>query len=254
MDIGLIMDRSNSIFKAGLSKTRKFVTDLVDNFDLSPDGAEFSIIQFNGVVDGLLPFSYNRNDIIDAGNKLGFSKGSTFTGGAINFFIDNYLKNSRSLATKYLVLITDGEPTKGVRLTKKTKTSPIQYTYDQIDRMKELYPGIKIISIGLGGFDKQFLNNISSKDKDGNPLVFSINGIFDLEFILYSLTSEICTEGEFTRHPTSIPTRSPSVSPTTCSQNCETIRKNKQCKKSNCGCDWVRNKGNRPSCRKVNSD
>ena len=237
MDVGLIMDRSNSIFKGGLEKTRQFVTNMVDNFDLSPNGAEFSLIQFNGAITGLLPFSYDRNKIIAAGNKLGASKGSTFTGGAIKYFTDNYLEDSRDYTSKYLVLITDGEPTKGIR---SPKTSPIQYTFEQVERMRVLYPEVVIISIGLGGFDKNFLDTISDKDSQGNPLVYSINTIIDLDDILYRLTSIMCTHGSFTRRPTVKPTVTPTSSLTTCSENCEYMGNPKVCRKNECGCIWNR--------------
>lgn len=111
LDVGIVMDRSGSIFPGGLVKQKNFATNLVGRFTLGEDGAMFSVISFSSSVDGIIGFSDNSVSITDAIDSVASPKGSTFTGGAIKYFSDNYLPTSRRF-NKFLVLITDGKPTK----------------------------------------------------------------------------------------------------------------------------------------------
>jgi len=236
MDIGIIMDRSNSIFRGGILKTKVFLNNLVNNFDLSPDGAEMSIIEFNSKVKGLIQFSYNKNNLLNAIDEIKYGKGSTFTGSAIKFFTDKYLKNSREIADKFVIIFTDGKPTKGIK-----GTSPVDYMMEQINITKSLYPDIKIIIMGLGNYNEILLNEIT-------PFVFNINNVNNFIDILYSLTELICTDGVFTRRPSNVPSISPTQSPLTCSSKCEINKNKKQCNNDECGCIWKKIK-NGPNCK-----
>ena len=140
------MDRSNSIGNDGIQLMKVFAKNFVESFSIgNPLGAEFSVTQFNTYVNGLLDFSYDKTEIFNAIDSIGNSNGWTNTAQAIKFITNNYLPNSRSNVSVFVVLITDGEPILGYSGTKK-KFFQKNYTINETNRMKSLFPNVRVVS------------------------------------------------------------------------------------------------------------
>jgi hypothetical protein len=234
LDLGFVIDNSGSIPKGGLDKAKAFAVEVVNSFTLGPEHAMFSVQYFSSNVGGLLSFSDNYQDIVNAIDIISNPKGSTFTGGAIKYFADTYLPLSRRFS-KFMVLITDGVPTKGAN-----KVNPVNYAIQQTEVMKAMYPSVLIITIGVGTFNKDFLRVISSKGPDREPLMYSINNFEDLDGIIRSLTELICyTDASLTQHPSRVPTEQP-VNEETCVDWCSATRSKSDCtqRPNDCMCKW----------------
>jgi hypothetical protein len=204
LDISIVIDRSGSIGNSNIGKIKLFAKNFIDNFSIGDaSGAEFSITQFNTNVEGLLSFSFNKTEIINAIDQVGDSSGWTNTAGAITFVTKNYLPYSRTNVSLFLVLITDGVPRLGVNSAEVSK----QNTIDQTNTMKDLFPSVRVVPVKVGNFDQSFLEEIS----DIND-IFSVDSYSDLDDILLNITKEICVYGGYTRNPTNYPTKFPITS------------------------------------------
>ena len=185
VDIGLILDRSGSIPGGGLIKEKKFSIDVLNSFRLGSEFAKFSIISFSSKVDGIVGFSDDRVNITTAINSILPPRGSTFTGGAIKYFTDNYASQMRN-DIQVIVIITDGKPTRT-----GNDRDPIKYTIQQVIDLKGKYLKLNIITIGVGNFDKDFLMKISSV-RNNKSLMYNINSFSNLSEIIKDLVEDIC--------------------------------------------------------------
>lgn len=194
IDVGFLLDRSGSIPKKAIDQQKDFSKELVDNFYTNTTDtnitSRFSFIQFNKKIQPLLDYSNDKNKILQAIDSIKDSKGWTNTRGAVEYFTNNILPHARHHVTKFLILITDGVPVLGKSGNRRKKFQK-QYTIDEVGRMKHLYPDIYLISIGIGNFNKDFLEQISDKHY-GQSLFYDIENYSQLKKIITNLTNTLC--------------------------------------------------------------
>ena len=184
IDIGIVMDRSGSIFKGGLKKQKKFAIDFIDKFIINQTNTKFSVISFSSSVDDLVVLEDDYGKLVDSINSIPNPRGSTFTGDAIRHFNEIHRPKSQN-DHLFMILITDGKPTKSIKGIK-----PIKYSIKMANMLLS-NNNTYIVSIGIGDFDKHFLNDISS-ELYGKPLVYKLKSFSDLDGILDDLYSIVC--------------------------------------------------------------
>ena len=184
IDIGLVIDRSGSIFKNGLKKQKNFAIDFIDNFNINQTNTKFSIISFSSNVDDLVVFDNDYEKLVNSIEGIPNPRGSTFTGDAIRHFNEVHLPKSKN-DYLFMILITDGKPTKSIK-----GTNPIKYSIKMANLLLNR-ENTYIVSIGVGKFNKKFLNDISS-ELDGNPWVYKLKSFSDLDGILNDLSRVVC--------------------------------------------------------------
>ena len=181
-DVYFVIDASSSIREQNYRKMLRFVSDVVDIFDIGPDKTRIGVVLFS---DGIHPIIHLNNDlskdllkqrIIDAT----YLQGGTRTGGALRYIRQRGFSKeyARSSVAHIAIILTDGQ------------SSDIQVTVTEAERARN--DGIYLFAIGIGGqIDLLELKAIASKPV--NDFMFEIDNYDALASIKNILAIQTCT-------------------------------------------------------------
>ncbi|XP_035853137.1 collagen alpha-1(XII) chain-like [Sander lucioperca] len=110
----LLVDGSGSIRNIDFQTIKTFFAGMVSNFNIGPDSVQIGLVQYssNPITEWHLNTHQTKYSLLKAIANLVQLRGSTFTGRALNYTLQNNFKPNvgmRADSKKIAVLITDGE-------------------------------------------------------------------------------------------------------------------------------------------------
>lgn len=120
LDIGIVVDTSQSVKKYNLKKVMTFIVELVDHFNPSPDGDHFGLVTFNRKAFTQFTFAdrklYSADALKERIRKVPLDLGlQTRTDLAMNAARDNLFSprgGDRPDNPDIMIMLTDGKPTR----------------------------------------------------------------------------------------------------------------------------------------------
>lgn len=185
-DIAFVLDSSGSIPPLSWVDTKNFVREVIRNFDVGPQAAQFGIITFsNGVAEEIRLNQYHdKNQLMNAVSNLRHIAGGTDTAAALQrlrTFTYQTQNGARYGSSKLAVTLTDGQ-----------SNNPT-FTAQQAQLIHDT-TNITMLSVGMGtSISAQELRNIASEPKCMN--VYQLRQFADLvQAFVIELRQRICEE------------------------------------------------------------
>ncbi|KAK3102756.1 hypothetical protein FSP39_013676 [Pinctada imbricata] len=182
-DIAFLLDSSGSISTLNFRLMLSFVSLLISKYDLGDPSLQTSVVSFstNAIVH------FDLNDFTSTYDALSFISGispmqqNTYTDRGIRIIREQVFNSSlgdREENPNILVIFTDGVSTEPNR------------TLNEINKIKE--NGVKVIAIGIQGFDEKEINLLASNDR----YALKIEKFSDLQKLQNVLQELICLATE----------------------------------------------------------
>uniref|UniRef100_A0A8C2JJ48 Si:ch211-62a1.3 n=1 Tax=Cyprinus carpio TaxID=7962 RepID=A0A8C2JJ48_CYPCA len=187
-DIVFLVDGSSSIGPANFQQIRKFLSSLVENFEVAPDRIRIGLVQYSVTpyTEFLLSTYQNKEEILSYIENLSQKNGGTLTGKGLEFmlkqhFVEKAGSRAQQNVPQIAIVITDGD------------------SQDEVDsQAQELRQrGIKIFAIGIKDANKALLRQIASEPYDQH--VYSVSDFAALQGISQSVIQKVCTTVEETQ-------------------------------------------------------
>lgn len=178
-DLVFVLDGSGSISPEDFLLEQQFVTTMLTEFVISPQFAQFGVIQFSspGTAEIITPITDDQGAIIAAVTGMVQINGSTDIAEGLTFAVNEFAASGRAGVPQVIVLVTDGVnngPTNPVTVADAFKNS-----------------GGLIFSVGVGdGIDQAQLEAIASKPS--STFVSLVDSFDDLENIIEGMAMQIC--------------------------------------------------------------
>lgn len=181
-DIVFLVDGSESISLKDFQQIRKFLSSLVQNFEVAPDKVQIGLVQYSDTphTEFLLNKYQNKEDVLNNIQKLNSKTGGTYTGAGLEFllkqhFVEEAGSRAQNNVPQIAIVITDGNSRDEVEA--------------HAQRLRQR--GIKMYAIGIKEADETLLRQIASEPYDQH--VYSVEDFAALQGISQSITNEICT-------------------------------------------------------------
>ncbi|CAI5684657.1 unnamed protein product [Oreochromis niloticus] len=166
-DIVLLVDGSWSVGRLNFKTVRNFIARVVSVFDIGPESVQIGLTQYSS--DPRTEWHLNAHptkaSLLHAIAKLPLKGGTTMTGLALNYMLENNFKPNvgmRGDSRKIGILITDGRSQDEViRVSQKLRDS-----------------GIELYAVGIAHIDENELKSIASDPDESH--VYSVT---DFEFL-----------------------------------------------------------------------
>lgn len=186
-DVTILLDGSGSVSNEDYSKAVDFIQNLINPMNIQAANTRVTLAQFSYYTRFYTALDYDKVSIDSAIEKLRNShyKSQTYTNYALDNMLNNVLQYGRPNARQFLILITDGKSSKGLKLKdKQTKT--------KIDTAKALHDNnIVTFAIGVGQeTDREELEKIAS-DPD-EDFKFDLDSYDALEGVRSKITEFAC--------------------------------------------------------------
>ena len=183
IDVLFLLDSSGSVGQSNFTIMLNFVSDVIDEFVIGEQAAEFGVITFanEAQVDIRLAELDTHGEFRQALNAIGYRATRTNTAQAIDLAVEELSVRGRLLVPNVLLVLTDGlsnEPPKTLTAAADARSA-----------------GSRIITLGIGPkIDRNELNGIASDPDSEN--VFLIHDFSEESFasILEPLVRETCGE------------------------------------------------------------
>ena len=131
-DIVFVIDESGSVIEEEFGKIKKFLTDMVNYYDISEDTVNIGIVLFAESERVISELSYNKQELLTLINNMGQYKGGTCIACGLNRAMDllNNRNNYRKTLNpeKIIITLTDGEANKPIK-NNKNKYHADCYSY-----------------------------------------------------------------------------------------------------------------------------
>ncbi|XP_052006790.1 collagen alpha-6(VI) chain isoform X2 [Xyrauchen texanus] len=195
-DIVFLVDGSESIGLKNFQQIKKFLSSLVQNFEVAPDKVQIGLVQYTDTprTEFFLKRYQNKEDILNNIQKLNYKTGGTYTGEGLEFllkqhFVEEAGSRAQHSIPQIAIVITDGN------------------SEDEVEaHAQELKQrGIKMYAIGIKDADETLLRQIASEPYDQH--VYSVEDFAALQGISQSIIHEICTIVEDAQKVVSLATK-----------------------------------------------
>lgn len=181
-DLAFILDTSSSVGKDNFEKIRKWVSDLVDSFDVAPDKTRVAVVRYSDrpTIEFKLDRYRTLKDVKDAARRIVYRGGNTMTGDAISYTTKNIFTESAgarplSRDTKRVaILLTDGRSQDYVLEPSREASKA----------------GIRMFAVGIGEALKVELEEIAAEPKSSH--VFQVADFNAIDSIRGRLRKSLC--------------------------------------------------------------
>ncbi|OWF52291.1 Collagen alpha-1(XII) chain [Mizuhopecten yessoensis] len=183
-DVYFLLDSSSSIRKSDNQKQIEFVKDVVAMFDIGENKTRIGISTFSHRYKQEFSFQshYNKNDLLDAINKISYLRGGTDTASALrNIRLQVFTPGvARQYVAHVLVVITDG-------YSRSPKSTEVEAAL--LHQM-----GVHVFAIGVTeDVDVKELKHIASDPgNDVQSFIFTVSNFDALETIKDVLAIRAC--------------------------------------------------------------
>lgn len=176
-----LLDSSGSVGESNFAIMLNFVSDVINEFEIGEQAAEFGVITFANVADVDINLAEldTHSEFEQALMGISFKATKTNTAQAISLGVDELSDKGRPLAPDIFLVLTDGKSN--------------QPSETQVAAAAAKDAGIKIIVLGIGPLiDHNELNGIASDPDSEN--VFLIQDFTEESFasVLEPLVRETC--------------------------------------------------------------
>ncbi|KAM9723926.1 collagen alpha-1(XIV) chain [Menidia menidia] len=182
-DIVILVDGSWSIGRINFRLVRMFLENLVNAFDVGTDKTRIGLAQYSD--DPRIEWHLNafstKNALLDAIKNLPYKGGSTLTGLALTFILENCFRpesGSRVGVPKIGILITDGRSQDDV--------------IPPAESLRKA--GVELFAIGVKNADENELRSIASEPDDTH--VYNVADFSIMSSIVEGLTRVVCEQVE----------------------------------------------------------
>ncbi|XP_041660746.1 uncharacterized protein LOC121521082 [Cheilinus undulatus] len=177
-DIMLLVDGSWSIGRTNFRTIRSFIARIVAAFDIGPDTVQIGLAQYSGdpETEWHLNAHKTKESLLNAVANLPYKGGSTMTGLALNYILNNNFKpevGMREDSHKLGILLTDGKSQDNVIMVSQTLRAK----------------GIELYAIGVKNADVNELKSIASDPHETH--VYHVWGFSHLLDIVDNLTDNL---------------------------------------------------------------
>ncbi|XP_030013917.1 collagen alpha-6(VI) chain isoform X2 [Sphaeramia orbicularis] len=184
-DIVFMVDGSWSIGSDNFEKIRRFLSTLVNSFDVGPDHVRIGLVQYSTIprTEFLLNTFENKKDILSYIRTLPYMGGGTQTGQGLDFMLkEHFVEAAGSRADQNVpqiaVVITDGRSQDNVE--------------SHAQELKK--KGIVLYAIGIKDADDEQLKEIASEPHSQH--VYSVSDFAALQGISQKIVQTLCTTVE----------------------------------------------------------
>ncbi|XP_028415702.1 fibrillin-2-like [Dendronephthya gigantea] len=197
VDLGFMLDSSGSIGSSNFDKTKSFIKDITDYFNISPNNTRVAVMSYATLSTVHFSFSrkfVSRQDLHSTIDSIPYSGGGTNTAQAlIKAYAEMFNDSQVTGVKKVLIVFTDGRSSANV--------------YQPAQQLKNI--GVIIFSIGIGsGINVLELKTMASAPADDH--VFLLNNFNEFSSLVQNLSFSVCN-GKATRPSnTSNPDTTPS--------------------------------------------
>jgi len=187
-DIVFLVDGSDSIGLVNFQQIRKFLSLLVENFEVAPDRIRIGLVQYSDTphTEFLLNTYQNKEEILNYIQNMRYKTGQTFTGLGLEFMLKHQFvveagSRAQQNVPQIAIVITDGD------------------SQDEVEsHAQELkIRGIEIYAIGIKDANEILLKQIANEPYDQH--VYSVSDFAALQGISQSVIRELCTTVEETQ-------------------------------------------------------
>jgi len=187
-DIVFLVDGSDSIGLVNFQQIRKFLSSLVENFEVAPDRIRIGLVQYSDTphTEFLLNTYQNKEEILNYIQNMRYKTGQTFTGLGLEFMLKHQFvveagSRAQQNVPQIAIVITDGD------------------SQDEAEsHAQELkIRGIEIYAIGIKDANEILLRQIANEPYDQH--VYSVSDFAALQGISQSVIRELCTTVEETQ-------------------------------------------------------
>ena len=179
------LDTSESIWEEDFQKQLKFVSQIVQQFDIGPDKVRVGMVTFGSSVNHQFHLNdfHRRHKLISAILNVQYVGGGTNTAGAIAHARNVMFKSTnggRNKADKILIVITDG-------FSRNTTKAALEASICRSI-------GIKLFTVGVGfGVDNFELTAIANRPSDDSEkFSFRVDDFQELKAIESDITHTLC--------------------------------------------------------------
>ncbi|XP_028412675.1 uncharacterized protein LOC114535596 [Dendronephthya gigantea] len=181
IDLGFMLDSSGSIGSSNFNKTKSFIKDITDYFNITPNNTRVAVMSYATLSTVHFPFSrtfVSRQDLHLTIDSIPYSKGGTNTAQALIKAYEEMFNGSQvSGVKKVLIVFTDGQSSGNV-------SQPAQ-------QLKNI--GVIIFSIGIGsGIDVLELKTMASPPVDDH--VFLLHNFNEFSSLVQNLLFSVCND------------------------------------------------------------
>lgn len=184
-DIVFLVDGSWSIGTENFKQIRRFLSTLVNSFDVGPNHVQIGLVQYSTSprTEFLLNTYRDKQDILKYISKLPYMGGGTQTGEGLDFMLNNHFVESagsraRQRVPQIAVVITDGKSQDNVE--------------SHAQNLKRR--GIVLYAIGIKDADEDQLKEIANEPHSQH--VYSVSDFAALQGISQSMVQTLCTTVE----------------------------------------------------------
>nr|XP_020462612.1 cartilage matrix protein [Monopterus albus] len=151
-DVVFLIDGSKSIRPENFELVKKFIIQIIDSLDVSPNNAHVGLVQYSSSVRQEFPLGLynNKKDLKDAVKKMDYMEKGTMTGQALHYLSDNSFSPSQGArpgVTKVGIVFTDGRSQ--------------DYIGEAAKKAKE--NGYRMYAVGVGSAVENELKEIASE-------------------------------------------------------------------------------------------
>ncbi|XP_068616033.1 collagen alpha-6(VI) chain [Brachionichthys hirsutus] len=184
-DIVFMVDGSWSISTENFEKIRRFLSTLVNSFDIGPDQVRIGLVQYSTAprTEFLLNSHQNKKDILRYVSRLRHMGGDTRTGQGLDFLLNQHFveaagSRARQNVPQIAVVITDGKSRDEVAASAR--------------RLRRR--GVVLYAIGIKNADEDQLRDIASEPHSLH--VYGVSDFAALQGISQNIVQTLCTAAE----------------------------------------------------------
>ncbi|XP_028415701.1 matrilin-2-like [Dendronephthya gigantea] len=197
VDLGFMLDSSGSIGSSNFDKTKSFIKDITDYFNISPNNTRVAVMSYATLSTVHFSFSrkfVSRQDLHSTIDSIPYSGGGTNTAQAlIKAYAEMFNDSQVTGVKKVLIVFTDGQSSANV--------------YHPAQQLKNI--GVIIFSIGIGsGINVLELRTMASAPADDH--VFLLNNFNEFSSLVQNLSFSVCNGNATRPSNTSNPDTTPS--------------------------------------------
>jgi len=190
LDIGIILDKSESVGTENLREVLGFVKALIKAFNPAPNGDHFGLITFNRDATMVFKFSdskyQNEDDLLKKIDEEPIVLGAdTHTDRALKMARDELFTTAggdRPGKDNLLIVLTDGEPYWGKTRYGKTRPSKENFKETTMEISEDFEEkNVHRVAVGFGPKAQQLTDTLQLIAGDGNPVhqIVDVNSMKD---------------------------------------------------------------------------
>lgn len=182
VDLGFIVDGSHSVKIDNFLKCKKFIKDVVKNFNISQTETHVGVVSFSRKAELIFNFKqyYTIPEINNAVDKMPYAKDTTNILEALQLTKSDLIDaTGRSKVKQVLVFMTDGKDSH-----QNENAIP-----GEAQKLKDT--GVNIISLGLG--DKYDLNQLKAIASEPSKDYVFTSGFDQLDTMVKFIKDQVCT-------------------------------------------------------------